>query len=302
MRFALFFFGLALSATVQAGIYEDLWALDQKENGLSPEELITDEGEPYQKGKDAAEKPLFEALKSNKTSGPTYTTVKALFDNYEYDGKKPEDEIGANPPEDTEREAFLTEVLKTGVMKATAKHLELSDGDMREELRREWFEPFTNYYAGKADPYCTGFEHVFIGEEGSSKGFGGYHFWYKYYLEELAGLVNYLGFNYGGVDGGENEPYVATLAMTWKVGKKDQLKPISGFMVGASPELILAWGTLAYFDNAKASATKTVDVPVTIDKTEINLVMHRETLKGRPTKMGKRIRTFYPVFKGLKED
>ena len=49
--------------------------------------------------------------------------------------------------------------------------------------------------------FCAGFEHVFLGEteihEGDTVGvILGYHYWLKFFLDEIVGRVNYLGSRY----------------------------------------------------------------------------------------------------------
>ncbi|MEL4897940.1 lamin tail domain-containing protein, partial [Crocosphaera sp. Alani8] len=113
---------------------------------------------------------------------------------------------------------------------------------------------------------ASGFEHVFVGEqkdEGekpdkSPTELGGYHFWYKYFLDdggknstmEFSDRISYGKSEYDN-DQGILVPEVITLSYTWEApefdnngnptGKKQLLnKPIGGFWVGCSPEGLVA--------------------------------------------------------------
>lgn len=60
----------------------------------------------------------------------------------------------------------------------------------KEYLRQIWLG---QYNRGGGYQGSSGFEHIFLGEKGNNT-ISGYHGWVKYYLDELAGKINYLGY------------------------------------------------------------------------------------------------------------
>lgn len=292
-------------------IYQELWKLDQAHSGLSASapknggeiELNAQAAYPG-RGSDGAPQPLFTKVESTKLQSKTYQTFVKLLDNYEYAKDEREDALGSNPVEDAERIEFVEAVVKSEVGQKTLKFFQtqsaISEEEFSQLLTRLWFEPFNNYYGGNEVRDCTGFEHVFIGEEGSGSGFGGYHYWYTFFLQEKAQLVDYLGHNYGGARGGAQNPYISTLAMRWKTPLGLETKEVSGFLVGPSPELVLLWGTLAYAENAKLGTGSDQEIPVAVEGADLKLVLYREVEKSSKEKpvRGKRIRSFYPKYLG----
>jgi poly(U)-specific endoribonuclease len=298
-------------------IYQELWSIDQSENGLKPVlpaqaahgEVVVDEQNAYSPGAgDAAPTPLFpQPIQSKKIASPTYRTFEALLDNYEFSQSEPEDAVGANPTEDKEREDFLTAALSTKVLKRTLEFINanglagrtLAEKEFANELRAIWFEPYTNYFGGKASPDCVGFEHVFVGEQGSGSGIGGYHFWYTFYLQEKRNEVNFLGHNYVDPSGAAN-PTISTLAMSWDTPNGPATKEISGFLIGPSPEMLLAWGTLAYYQNAYSNPNDDFPIATEVEGSQLDLILYREVEKSAKanTIRGRHIRTFYPKYQG----
>jgi hypothetical protein len=114
------------------------------------------------------------------------------------------------------------------------QHALRTTGSSLESLRATWFG------------HKRAFEHVFCGEAKRGKGIGGYHWWYKFYRDERAGLVNYLY----SVEG-KNDPGIATIKFTWDPdGPKPQFpklkkEPKGGFLIGESPLALLALGHMA---------------------------------------------------------
>ena len=154
---------------------------------------------------------------------------------------------------------------------------------------------------------ATGFEHVFVGEQGSKRNaIGGYHFWYKYYLDDGGqGILNssnedrmhYFGTRYGGArnpDRGILIPEIVTLALRFdaplgdtrgaRQGQSITLgKPVGGFFVGCSPEGLIALGMV----RCRTQSGKIAK----INGAEYQLDLHR--MDGHPDS----IRTFFPRFR-----
>jgi poly(U)-specific endoribonuclease len=204
----------ALAANA-ADIFIELWNVDQANNGMSvsrrlssdewqdPEaDVLLDEQAMASGSQDRAPKPLIAKVNADKLSVPTYSTLKKLLDNYVVVEGKTEDEVGADEDEDTEIEAFLEAVADTAVFRRLHKHVnehlvepDLSEKQMCTVVRRQWFELYENFFRANCDAgdhptgtkFCSGFEHVFVGEcKAGSSGIGGYHYWYTFYLEQEA--------------------------------------------------------------------------------------------------------------------
>lgn len=89
----------------------------------------------------------------------------------------------------------------------------------------------------------NGFEHVLAGEIKGSE-VSGYHFWYRYYLDELTGSAKFTS-NMGGTDS-----RIYTGSFSWDADNNGPLpratKKKGGFAVGNSPCAILALGHIAF--------------------------------------------------------
>lgn len=60
----------------------------------------------------------------------------------------------------------------------------------KEYLRQIWLG---QYNRGGGYQSSSGFEHIFLGEKDNTT-IQGYHSWFKYYRDEQAGKINYLGY------------------------------------------------------------------------------------------------------------
>ncbi len=261
---------------------------------------------------DLALRPLFNKVDESLLAKPTYQAMIKLFDNYVVNYRDPED---FTPQENDEIAAFLDLLLNTPPMQLAYEYITvglgkpMSTAKFKEELRIIWFEPFTNYFGEDSIKYCSGFEHVFVGEGkfnlSGGPGWGeisGYHNWVKFYLDESKGRVNFLGTQYKlpGVSEVLN-PHVITLQMTWALDNMagepvaEVFKERGGFFVGISPECDMALGTVAYYESVQKLTTNDRRA-VSIQGGNYNLVMYRETTQDN--KRGKHIRSFYPEFRG----
>lgn len=302
-------------------IYERLWKLDQQHNGLTvsarknatewvkPDaDILLDEQAKFTGGLDRAPKPLFAKVDLTKVSGPTYVTAKALFDNYVAKDREPEDALGSNVTEDAEIDAFIDAILQTDVMKLCQQDIEdrilgvpFDDGEFAVAIRKQWFELYHNFYRADCDDsvpgkkFSNGFEHVFVGDY-ETGGIGGHHFWYKFFLEEQNGDANTLGWNYGQNSGGQTYPWVATFAMKWKIDGATKSSGKKGFLVGNSPELLIAWGTTAYYEAEKGLRSGD-HIPIVIEGAKLDLVVYLETLADCSD--GDHIKSQFPKFISL---
>jgi hypothetical protein len=161
-----------------------------------------------------------------------------------------------------------------------------------------WFRRFSD----GGDPDLSGFEHVFVGEQQGSV-VQGYHFWYKYWLDD--GLAREIDQNlFPGLkddriqylrseaSAGQNVfPHSVTIAYRWNAPDYDRkavrplVKKKGGFFVGCSVEGLMALGAVRAHLGAAAPKE------AVIGGARYELAIYRSP-------DGKNIRTFYPIFRG----
>ncbi|MBD6614699.1 endoribonuclease [Komarekiella sp. 'clone 1'] len=311
-------------------IYQQIWNSDK--NGFSvslrsgdgwknPDADILLDLQTEASGKtniDLATQPLFFQVNEEKLNGQTYTTFVQLLNNYVANFRA--DEI-LTTEEQEEIEKFLDAILPTEPMKLALEYINqelgenLSQQKFRARLKQIWFEMYTNYYKGKSTHFCSGFEHVFVGEAKFDENFrstrdrtqnlgeiSGYHSWIKFYFDEKIRNVNFLGYKYD-LQGDEipNHPNVITLQMLqYLTNMRGEViaqlfKKKGGFFVGSSPESEIAMGTVVYFesinDRVKQDKRRTI-----INSGVYDLVIYRN-IKSDGSR-GDFIRSFFPIFLG----
>ena len=273
---------------------------------------------------DALSRPLIAQVNEAVFQEPTFRTFIALLDNYTAREAQPEPNLD-NPQLRFEIDAFLDTVFATEPMRLALEYVqaELEPGITADEfcdrVRQMWFEPYTNEY-GNPEPFCVGFEHVFVGEDESTPGnppghcrdaVGGYHSWVKYYLDQKAGKATYLGHDYssGVAAEGVAEPKVATVVMTWHPGPEDGgaghelLKKPGGFFVGTRPECEIALGSIGLLEVLanrfdKGPSNREDHRRVKFGNSFYDLVLHPQTIRqGSRKEDGPRVRTLYPKFR-----
>lgn len=327
--------------------YEELWNLDQRNNGFSVSGkdkngqwqdkdagiLLNEQNEAEGEGDDIAPIPLFYKVDETKFKRENYDSFLKLLNNYIVSPKFYEDNIGNNSEEDSERETFLENIMKTRVIE---RALEFINDTVKQEVIEEihkfieapinskltmekfvkfiekvWFDIFIDYN-GKTRQYCSAFEHVFVGE-GCIKSDGeisGYHNWIKFYQDEKGKKVEFEGYNYdrhGRNSDLENQgmynPYIVSVQMTWKVkdSSRNELekkfKSQDTFFVGISPECQIAMGTILLIESLSGLLTET-NREVEINGHIYDLILIRETPKSKEKHTGMRIRSFYSKYKG----
>lgn len=262
---------------------------------------------------DLATQPLFNFVKETKFEKDTYQHFINLLDNYALNTREREE---VTEQERQEEVAFLSACMATEPMKLAFEHVttqlgfNLSEDEFLTETRNMWFEIFTNYYNGNSTHYCSGFEHVFVGEgkysprtgASSTKGeISGYHSWIKFYLDEKYNRVNYLGYKYDLGGAGPDQPCVVTLQMIWNHQSMqgdlvaELFKKKGGFFVGRSPECEFALGTVAMFES-RAGVVSGDRIPVILNDGHFDLVIYRSVEQSG--RRGLYIRSFYPAYKG----
>ncbi|MGH6944118.1 MAG: hypothetical protein ACREH6_07850 [Geminicoccaceae bacterium] len=299
--------GRGLEAASALPVYQDIWDADQAERGvpaLRPRQPA-DPARGYVRvaevASDGAAHRLFEEVRIPEAKRLTYDLVKRLFDNYRLDQTKPEDDT---PEEAREILGLLDGVTDSAPLGIAKAHLEREQGlrysrDAWQELIFDlWFRPFDD--GRNLD--LSGFEHVMVGEQRQGT-VNGYHFWYKYYLDDWGLLgrpdaIDFEGLRYDGPnrpDGrlaalGTQVPEIVTLAWRWHAydaassGTRPLYKPVGSFFVGCSIEGLMALGTVRFFERTSGEAV-------------INGARLRIELSRSPD--GRSLRTCFPRFLGL---
>ena len=225
----------------------------------------------------------------------TYDLAKALLDNYRLDQTKRED---TTQPEAQEMLALLEAVTDSAPMEMANELLGERRGEpySRDEFQNLLFDVWFRTYDMGRNVDLSGFEHVVVGEQKEGT-VGGYHFWYRYYLDDFGLLgtgddIDYQGTRYPRrlIDAGLATPEVVTLAYRWRAQDHDQgaerplFKPVGGFWVGCSVEGLMALGLLRFFDRGRVEA-------------EINRARYEIDMYKSPDRQS--IRSTFPIFKGV---
>lgn len=308
-------------------VYQSIWNEDEhrftvstrNEAGewINPNADILLDEQVKAKGKrqiDLATNPLFAAINFEKMASNTlYQSFIALLDNYAVQFRDPET---VSPAEEHEIDRFLDVALATRPMEIAFSYVSeslvkgMSSEIFRVEVKRMWFEVYTNFYRGKSTHYCTGFEHAFVGEgkykrrgqSSNTKGeVSGYHSWVKFALDETNERVNYLGYKYDLGGPGPDNPHVVTLQMIWNHFDMqgsfvaELFKELGGFFVGCSPACELALATVAFYEGHRGLLDNQKK-RIQLGEGTYDLVMYHETTQEG--ELGLHIRSFFPKYLG----
>jgi poly(U)-specific endoribonuclease len=288
---------------IMADIYQEIWNADRSGSGLKAvkkgaqiDEATKAQGyvvvnEDRNAG---ANHRLIEKIVIPSSKQKSYDLAATLFNNYTLDQTKPENNF---LEEEAEVQEFLDAVYKSAPMKVARDYVATQSGQSVSEdqwwaiLQRVWFEQFDN---GRNQD-LSGFEHVVVGEQKQGK-VQGYHFWYKYYMDEHfrqddpdnteTDAITFLQWKNLP---GDVSPDVVTLSYEWRAFDYEKkkfrklIKPIGGFWIGPSIEGLLALGTVRFLPEAMASKQ------AVINGVKYNLPMFRSP-------NDRHMRTFFPEF------
>lgn len=204
----------------------------------------------------------------------SYKLVSALFDNYESDETKPE----VNTKEECQEIMdFLNYVTDSEPMKVAAAYLRRKfanasgiDNEERasfsdrtkflNKLKKIWFD---QYDWGKMKS-LSGFEHTFVGERRADGQVMGYHFWYKYLVDDSTeNAEGQDAIDFGRrLDDAAADDYVAIRFTQYMDTDHDGIldndsalyKSCGSFFVGCSAECKMAIGLVAYYESKAAWA------------------------------------------------
>lgn len=309
-------------------IYQQIWNGDRHKFLVSPRDrngkwldseadiLLNEQLKASgRKDLDLASQPLFHRVNEAKLySIPTFVSLINLLDNYRFDNQQAEI---VTKTEIAEVEQFLDNICKTKPLEIAREYIsnqlnfKLDSANFREQLKSIWFDLYTNYFGDRAIKDASGFEHIFVGEgkydypQANNLITGeisGYHSWIKFYLDEKAEHVNYLGHNYD-LEGnlGVENPYVVTVQMLLQDRNRQKMpsklfKKRGCFFIGTSPECEIAMGTVAYYENLANYRFIGEKRRTAINGAKYDLALYRSTkLDGS---RGKYLRSFYPIFLG----
>mmetsp|Transcript_4604 Transcript_4604/g.5217 ORF Transcript_4604/g.5217 Transcript_4604/m.5217 type:complete len:483 (+) Transcript_4604:178-1626(+) len=289
-------------------IYQDIWTADQDQNGV-PGLLKTDprdENRGYvlvdeRPGNENPDHTLLSKVVIPDSKRATYDLVRELFDNYTLDQSKPE--TPQTSEEKAEVAAFINAIKNTAVMKVARAFMEgengvaMTDIEWYDNIHKLWFEI---YDFNKNTPHRSGFEHVFVGEQNRDR-LGGYHFWYKYYLDDqaLEGYANeknnidYFVPRYRDreIEGVMNTNE-ASFRFNWDAYDYENnvsqalFKSFGGFDIGWSPEGLIAIGMVC-FNDPRSRKTTVID----------NVQLELRLFKAGPE--NSHINTYYSMFRGF---
>jgi hypothetical protein len=298
-------------------IYQAIWEADQTGSGVRPvlekpgERL--DEQQGYVKvvtetglddDGDIGDTKVLPAAYIPPAKERTYKLVRTLFDNYALDEQDAETET---PREREEVHELLAAVVDTPPMLVARQYVEEATGTAISNAR--WYatllEMWFRTFEGGGDPDLSGFEHVFVGEQQGPK-VQGYHFWYKYFLDDgMAPTTDmpFPGFRNDRIvyvrglhqNGQEKFPESVTISYKWTAPDYDRqkLRPLfkttGGFFVGCSVEGLMALGTVRSHLGARAPKEAIINGA-------------RYDLKLFRSQNNQHIRTFYPVYLGPNAD
>lgn len=208
------------------------------------------------------------------TEYKSYKLVSDMFDNYESDETKPE---VITKEECDEISAFLNYIADSEPIKVAASYLKQKygnsndvDADDKEsfsnrgkfinKLKKIWFD---QYDWGKLLS-LSGFEHTFVGERRADGTVMGYHFWYKYFVDDSTDNPLHqdsIDFNRR-LDDASSDDYVAIRFAEFVDTDHDGIvdgandarlfKSFGSFFVGCSAECKIALGTIAYYESKAA--------------------------------------------------
>jgi hypothetical protein len=288
-------------------IYQEIWDADQTGSGVKPvlDGQNGDSEHGYVKvAVKASGEPEFKVLKEVKipeSKMRSYNLVKELFDNYALPERDPESET---PQEREEVHNLLSAIVDSAPMQVARHYVEESTNTVVSSERwyatllELWFRRFSQ----GGDPDLSGFEHVFVGEQQGAN-VQGYHFWYKYFLDDgfpsIIDRNRFPGFQddrivylRGQYDNGqENFPESVTISYKWNAPDYERkairplTKPKGGFFVGCSVEGLMAIGAVRAHLGARAPKEAVINGA-------------RYDLKLFRSDNNQNIRTFYPVFLG----
>ncbi|TPX68746.1 hypothetical protein SpCBS45565_g02931 [Spizellomyces sp. 'palustris'] len=232
---------------------------------------------------DASPAPLFANVSPELLRRfPTYVLFMALLDNYHAQNGIAE---SVTAEEIKEQHAFIEELLKTAPIQYCHRYLAAKAlapanlGEFKQLLKSIWFDLYKRQTANDS----SAFEHTFVGELKAGQGVLGFHNWIQFFLEERKRTVDYRGYILPRRrNGGGRSPeysHVLSFQFSWH----GEVKPVSTFFIGTSPEFEIALYTLMFLTGQENNV-------VYIEDTEVSIKCHKFQ-----SARGLRLGSCYPV-------
>ncbi len=295
-------------------IYQQIWDADQYGSGVQP--ILDNAAGNREVGYVKVNSNLKETDKNLRviteavipdSKRRTYDLCRVLFDNYSL----PERDVEVETPEEREEIHDLVHaMMDTAPMQIARDYVSQMTGTSI--TRERWYNTIMDLWFRRfsmgGDPHLTGFEHVIVGEQEGSKA-QGYHFWYKYYLDDgfarkadgasehfsclTDDRIVYMGSKQSVAQ--DQFPESVIISYRWNAPDYDRnalrplTKKVGGFFVGCSIEGLLAIGSVRAHIGTRAPKEAIINGA-------------RYSLKVYRSENNRHIRTFYPVFLGPAEN
>lgn len=194
---------------------------------------------------------FFKSVDTAAFLSPTIRAFTELLDNFN-SATTVAEFMSANEKEETWH--FLHVACNTVPMRYAFEWCKANGGPANEvawklALFNLWFGTFSR---GAGVASSSAFEHVFVGEVKNNE-VTGFHNWLQFYYQEKAGHVDYRGYVVPHRRGQPTakatgkEP-VLSLKFAWA----GEVKPVSTFLIGTTPEFELALYTMAFYSKKDA--------------------------------------------------
>ncbi|KAJ1546457.1 hypothetical protein HK405_007089, partial [Cladochytrium tenue] len=210
---------------------------------------------------DKAPEPLFKFVDLDRVRDlPTFRSFLVLLGAY-----NPIDGVPDNisPQIRAEEHTFVQAAAQTAPIIYIHKYLvakgivEPSFDAFVDRLWHIWFEP----YRRVVDNDSSAFQHTFSGEIRDGRVIG-FHNWLKFLLEERAGQADYRGFILPRSRSGRGmHPTGREHVLCFQLSWQGEIKNVSTFLIGTSPEYELALFTLCFL----AAPGPEAAVPIAVD-------------------------------------
>ncbi|KAJ3060761.1 hypothetical protein HDU98_003269 [Podochytrium sp. JEL0797] len=259
----------SLSAAIAA-----LWSLDT--NRLSPgtDFHLNLQAKTYVSNEqDRARDPLFTNINTSQLfAPPTYAAFLALLQNFTAEDGVAEKVSAARTQQEMNFIRLISQTKPIQFLHAYLIEKNLSPQDpaqFHKQLHKIWF----GLYKRVVQNDTCAFEHTFAGEIRDGEVIG-FHNWVTFAVEEKSGRADYRGFilsksaKNGHSAGPTGREHVLGLQLAWK----GDVKPVSTFLMGVSPEYELALYTMVFLVGKDEE-----QVPIVIDGVECKVIVHRFT-------------------------
>ncbi|NKB81061.1 MAG: hypothetical protein GKS05_04050 [Nitrospirales bacterium] len=295
-------------------IFQQIWDADQSGGGIRPilDTEIGDSQVGFVKvnsnlGTEERDLRVLPEVVIPNSKRRTYDLCRLLFDNYAL----PEWDKEIDTPEEREEVHDLVHAMVDAApMQVAREYIAQATGTGL--TRERWYNTIMDMWFRRfsmgGDPHLSGFEHMIVGEQERAKA-QGYHFWYKYHLDDGfaqqvdGAMVNFPGLTddrivyLGSKQSAEQAqfPESVTISYRWNAPDYDRkklrslTKKIGGFFVGCSVEGLLALGSVRAHLETRAPKEAVINGA-------------RYKLKVFRSENNRHVRTFYPVFVGAVND